>query len=116
MKIWNFRCKSGFSNFGVATQSNHYCSEEVYLEKNQQINLGDIIFTKDGIIFFEKKGNIIKFDYEKQIVWKINHYTKQEKKLSPLINFGNNDEVIIVTDNLSKYYAIDKSNGKDLYG
>ena len=83
--------------------------------KNFSLIEPNLIFTKDGIIFFEKKGNIIKFDYEKNIVWKINHYTKQEKKLSPLINFGNNDEVIIVTDNLSKYYAIDKSNGNLLW-
>lgn len=83
--------------------------------KNFSLIEPNLIFTKDGIIFFEKKGNIIKFDYEKQIVWKINHYTKQEKKLSPLINFGNNDEVIIVTDNLSKYYAIEKSNGNLLW-
>ena len=83
--------------------------------KNFSLIEPNLIFTKDGIIFFEKKGNIIKFDYEKNIVWKINHYTKQEKKLSPLINFGNNDEVIIVTDNLSKYYAIEKSNGNLLW-
>ena len=83
--------------------------------KNFSLIEPNLIFTKDGIIFFEKKGNIIKFDYEKNIVWKINHYTKQEKKLSPLINFGNNDEVIIVTDNLSKYYAIDKLNGNLLW-
>ena len=83
--------------------------------KNFSLFEPNLIFTKDGIIFFEKKGNIIKFDYEKNIVWKINHYTKQEKKLSPLINFGNNDEVIIVTDNLSKYYAINKLNGNLLW-
>ena len=41
---------SGFSNFGVDTQSNHYCSEDVFNEKNQQLNVGDIIFTKDGKI------------------------------------------------------------------
>ena len=83
--------------------------------KNFSLIEPNLIFTKDGIIFFEKKGNIIKFDYEKNIVWKINHYTKQEKKLSPLINFGNNDEIIIVTDNLSKYYAINKLNGNLLW-
>ena len=83
--------------------------------KNFSLFEPNLIFTKDGIIFFEKKGNIINFDYEKNIIWKINHYTKQEKKLSPLINFGNNNEVIIVTDNLSKYYAIDKLNGNLLW-
>ena len=41
---------SSFSNFGVDTQSNHYCSEETYNSVNQKINIGDIIFTKDGKI------------------------------------------------------------------
>ena len=54
---------SGFSNFGVDTQSNHYCSEEVYIEKNQQINLGDIIFTKDG-----KIGEVGIIDETKKVV------------------------------------------------
>ena len=33
--------------------------------KNFSLIEPNLIFTKDGIIFFEKKGNIIKFDYEK---------------------------------------------------
>tara|TARA_B100000401_G_C52794610_1_gene715219 strand:- start:140 stop:1417 length:1278 start_codon:yes stop_codon:yes gene_type:complete len=83
--------------------------------KNFSLLEPNIIFTKEGIIFFEKKGNLIKFDYEKNIIWKKNYYTKQEKKLSPLINFGSNKEIIIVTDSLSKYYAIDKLTGNLLW-
>ena len=83
--------------------------------KNFSLLEPNIIFTKEGIIFFEKKGNLIKFDYEKKIIWKKNYYTKQEKKLSPLINFGSNKEIIIVTDSLSKYYAIDKLTGNLLW-
>ena len=83
--------------------------------KNFSLLEPNIIFTKEGIIFFEKKGNLIKFDNEKNIIWKKNYYTKQEKKLSPLINFGSNKEIIIVTDSLSKYYAIDKLTGNLLW-
>ena len=75
----------------------------------------NLILAEDGLIFFEKKGFLIKFDYEKNIIWKKNYYTKQEKKLSPLVNFGSNNEIIVVTDNLSKYYAIDKSTGNLLW-
>mgnify|MGYP001361269977 CR=1 FL=1 len=66
-------------------------------------------------IQYTSPGNLIKFDYEKNIIWKKNYYTKQEKKLSPLINFGSNKEIIIVTDSLSKYYAIDKLTGNLLW-
>jgi len=41
---------SSFSNFGVDTQSNHYCSEEIFNNVNQNLSIGDIIFTKDGKI------------------------------------------------------------------
>ena len=40
--------------------------------KNFSLLEPNIIFTKEGIIFFEKKGNLIKFDYEKNIIWKKN--------------------------------------------
>tara|TARA_B100000575_G_scaffold289046_1_gene290128 strand:- start:596 stop:1873 length:1278 start_codon:yes stop_codon:yes gene_type:complete len=83
--------------------------------KNFSLLEPNLILTEDGLIFFEKKGFLIKFDYEKNIIWKKNYYTKQEKKLSPLMNFGNNNEIIVVTDNLSKYYAIDKSTGNLLW-
>ena len=113
--IQNGELKNNLGRQEVGDINNKFSSFKFKKIKNFSLLEPNLIFTNDGLIFFEKKGNIIKFDYEKNIIWKINHYTKQEKKQSPLINFGNNDEVIIVTDNLSKYYAVDKLNGNLLW-
>ena len=75
----------------------------------------NIIFEKSNIYFFQNKGSIIKMDAENKIIWEINNYSKQEKKLGPLLNFGSNNNTIFVTDNLSKYYAIDKLTGKIIW-
>ena len=45
------------------------------------------IFLSDGIIFFDKKGTIIRYDNNKKVIWKKNHYAKSEKKLRPKLNF-----------------------------
>ena len=37
-------------------------------------------FLKDGIIFFDNKGSVIRFDNDQKIVWKKNYYSKFEKK------------------------------------
>ena len=38
----------------------------------------NIIFEKNNIFFFQKKGSIIKFDSENKIIWEINNYSKHE--------------------------------------
>ena len=38
-------------------------------------------FLKNGIIFFDKKGSVIKYDNNQKVVWKKNYYSKAEKKL-----------------------------------
>ena len=75
----------------------------------------NIVFEKSNIFFFQKKGSIINLDFDNKIIWEINNYSKQEKKLGPLINFGSDNDTIIVTDNLSKYYAINKFTGKIIW-
>ena len=62
------------------------------------------LFLSDGIIFFDKKGSIIRYDNNKKVLWKQNHYSKSEKKLSPKINFILKDNSIIATDSIAKYY------------
>ena len=69
------------------------------------------LFLSDGIIFFDKKGSIIKFDNNKKVLWKQNHYSKSEKKLSPKINFILKDNSIIATDSIAKYYSISLETG-----
>ena len=72
----------------------------------------DIIFDKKNIIFFDNKGSILKFDQSSKLLWKTNYYNKSEKKLKPLLNMAIHKNYLIVTDNLSKYYAVDVNSGK----
>ena len=51
----------------------------------------------------------------RKVIWKENHYSKQEQKSNPLINFGNDKNTLIVTDSLAKYYRIDLATGKLLW-
>ena len=74
-----------------------------------------IVFKSDGIIFFEKQGTLKKYDYSQKLIWKKNFYSKQEKKLNILLNITHENDILIITDNLSKYYAIDLKNGELLW-
>ncbi len=69
------------------------------------------LFLSDGIIFFDKKGSIIRYDNNKKVLWKQNHYSKSEKKLSPKLNFILKDNSIIATDSIAKYYSISLETG-----
>tara|TARA_Y100000389_G_scaffold179737_1_gene194039 strand:+ start:1184 stop:2476 length:1293 start_codon:yes stop_codon:yes gene_type:complete len=75
----------------------------------------ELIFDKDNLIFFDSNGSIIKFDNFSKVIWKKNFYTKAEKKLKPILNFDNNSSTLIVTDNISKYYAININSGELLW-
>jgi len=70
------------------------------------------IFLKDGLIFFDKKGSIIRYDKNQKILWKVNHYTKSEKKLEPKLNLFLDDTNLLVSDSIAKYYSIDINSGK----
>ena len=70
------------------------------------------IFLNDGLIFFDKKGSIIRYDKNQKILWKTNHYTKSEKKLEPKLNFILDGANLLVTDSIAKYYSIDINLGK----
>ena len=69
------------------------------------------LFLSDGIIFFDKKGSIIRYDNNKKVLWKQNHYSKSEKKLSPKLNFILKNNSIIATDSIAKYYSISLETG-----
>ena len=74
-----------------------------------------IVFKSDGIIFFEKQGTLKKYDYSQKLIWKKNFYSKQEKKLNILLNITHENDILIITDNLSKYYAVNLKNGELLW-
>ena len=70
------------------------------------------IFFKNGIIFFDKKGTIIKYDKNQKVIWKKNHYSKSEKKLNPKLNFYLDNQNLLVADNIAKYYSINLTSGE----
>ena len=75
----------------------------------------NLVFYKNDVIFFDKSGTIFKIDNESKVLWKNNVYSKNDKKLNPILNFSIKDKTLIVTDNLSKYYAINIITGKVLW-
>ena len=70
-----------------------------------------IVSSRDDLVFFEKKGAIFKLDKELKLLWKKNFYTKSEKKIRPILKLNIKDNIIIVADNISKYYALDLNSG-----
>ena len=70
------------------------------------------VFLNDGLIFFDKKGSIIRYDNNQKILWKKNHYSKLEKKLKPKLNFALVDQNLLITDSISKYYSINVNSGE----
>jgi outer membrane protein assembly factor BamB len=45
-------------------------------------------------------------------LWKKNFYTKNEKKLKPILTLANNSNLLIVFDNISKFYAVNLNSGE----
>ena len=70
------------------------------------------IFLNDGLIFFDKKGTIIRYDNDNKIIWKKNHYSKSEKKLNPKLYFVLDDQNLLIADNIAKYYSINIKSGE----
>ncbi len=86
---YSFRTISSFSNF----------EPEILLDQNQ-------------LFYFDSKGSIIKFDSNSDVVWRENYYSKQDKKLQPILFFGKSGEDLFVADSIANYYVINKDTGK----
>ena len=82
--------------------------------KFDEINSLDLkpSFLKDGIIFFDKKGTVVRYNNNKKILWKKNHYSKSERKLQPKLNFLTSNQNLLVTDNIAKYYSVNLNTGE----
>ena len=74
-----------------------------------------LVFYKNDLVFFDNKGSILRFDNNSKIIWKKNYYNKSEKKMSPKLNLATKGKILIVTDSLSKYYAINLVNGEIIW-
>ena len=73
------------------------------------------IFYKENIIFFDNKGSVIFYDKDQKVVWKKNFYNKSEKKTKPRLNLAIQENILIVTDSIAKYYAIDLTTGEIIW-
>ena len=103
------------NNFGVKDYIGEFKKIGRYkFSKFDDVNQLDFqpIFLNDGLIFFDKKGSIIRYEKNQKILWKVNHYTKSEKKLEPKLNFVLDGTNLLVADNIAKYYSIDINSGK----
>ena len=89
MSKYNFKTIKSFSNF----------EPEILIDKNH-------------LFYFDSNGSIIKFDNNSNIVWKQNHYSKQDKKLQPILFFGKSGEDLFVVDSIANYYVINKNTGE----
>ena len=49
------------------------------------------------------------------MIWKNNIYSKNDKKNNPILYFASNDQTLVVSDSLAKYYAINLNNGELLW-
>jgi outer membrane protein assembly factor BamB len=70
-----------------------------------QLNFKPTFFNND-LIFFDKKGSVIKYNENYKVSWSNNYYSKSEKKLNPKLNFLLANEDLLVADNISKLYSI----------
>jgi outer membrane protein assembly factor BamB len=69
------------------------------------------LISDNALVFFDKKGSLIKYNKNAQIIWKKNFYSKSEKKLSPKLSFALQNDKLIVVDNVANFYLVDFENG-----
>ena len=81
------------------------------LEDVNQLNFKPL-FLDDGLVFFDKKGSIIRYNDKQKVLWKKNHYSKFEKKLKPKLNFVLTGENLLVADSIAKYYSVNINTGE----
>tara|TARA_B100001121_G_scaffold170607_2_gene148922 strand:- start:578 stop:1882 length:1305 start_codon:yes stop_codon:yes gene_type:complete len=74
-----------------------------------------ILFNNENLIFFDNKGSVLQFDKDSKLIWKKNYYSKSEKKLKPILQFAHKDDILVIADNIAKYYAINIKNGELLW-
>jgi len=75
----------------------------------------EISFNQKNIIFFDNKGYILNFDYNSNLIWKKNYYSKSEIKQKPILFFTQSKNTLIIADNVAKLYALDINTGKLLW-
>jgi outer membrane protein assembly factor BamB len=73
------------------------------------------LFYNKNLVFYDNKGAITFYDENQKILWKNSFYNKSEKKIKPRLNFAVKRNILIVTDDVAKYYAINIDTGELLW-
>ena len=109
-KITNNENNYGSQNYeGLIDKIGNYKFSK--FEDINQLNFKPI-FLEDGLIFFDKKGAIIRYNDKTKVLWKKNHYSKPEKKLRPKLDFVQDGENLLITDSIAKYYSVNINSGE----
>ncbi len=109
-RIRNYYNNDGRLNYnGALKKSSRYKFSKI---KNFYQFEPNISFFDENLIFFDNKGSILKFDKKSKLIWKKNYYSKVEKKLKPILQFANNGKILLVADNIAKYFALDLNSGE----
>ena len=102
------------NNFGSSKYNGQLNKVNQYkfskLENFNQFNFEPLILD-NGVIVFEKKGTIIRFNDNKKVVWKNNLYTKTEKKIHPTLSFAMTNKNLLVADSIAKVSSINLQTG-----
>ena len=111
---YNNKINNNLNNFGALKYSGLLNKIGKYnfskLDNFNQFNFEPLILN-DGVIVFDKKGNILRYNDNQKIIWKNNFYSKSEKKLSPLLTFAIDGKNLLVADNISNIFYIDSMTG-----
>ena len=108
-KIFDLLNNFGSSKYnGQINKINNYKFSK--LENFNQFNFEPQILD-NGVIVFEKKGTIIRFNNNQKVVWKNNFYSKTEKKIHPSLSFAITDKNLIVADSIAKISSINLLTG-----
>ena len=71
----------------------------------------ELVFDGENFIFFDDKGNLIKFNNNFEIIWKKNFYSKKERKLKPILTLSTYENYLIIFDNIGKFYSVNLETG-----
>ena len=99
------------------SESNEFKVEKISKYKFKKIKYFDqfepeLVFYNDDVIFFDKNGSIIRFDDNSNIIWKVNYYSKREKKIKPILKITKYKDKLLITDSLAQFYLIEINSGK----
>ena len=72
----------------------------------------DVLFIENNdLIYFDNRGTVYRINKNFETLWKVNHYSKKERKLNPILYFNYTDNRLLVIDTLSNVFSLNLDNG-----